>query len=1469
MSIIENNVVREDVIKVGWDIDNPFQEIVDQANKMKQNLSGTFKKSADDLDNVADEAKKLKKPLAESSKGLKDVADELDKLKKAPTGMQNNIDTVNKSMTILEENAKKLEEPLEQAKEEAENLKVPLEKVKEESKKLKEPLEQFNKESEKTKKPLTDTNKEFNKMKSVLKNIKGMFSKVKDSIGNVKKDANEFKKVLDDVAKPHFDSIKSSFKDIGSTIAPILQKAKDFGLQLKNIASKPYKIVLQASDQLSGIVDNVKSKLFSLKNIITTVVAGATVKESVGMIVDLQNIQTQFETLLGSADKAQKRVDELIDFAGNTPFTREQIFAASKQLQVFTGDALSTGKGLKIVGDVAAGTGQEFEEVALWVGRLYDGMKSGSAVGEMTSRLQEMGAISGRDRKKIEELAEAGGDIKKNWAEVEKIFSRYDGLMEKQSKNLGNLLLGVKTFVKQNIFKKIGEGITQGLNGDGLQAFLVKFKNWRSENKALIDNMASGIKNTVGKISSFVFTRLGNLLEKLPSLIQTVKSKFNELKNTKLAQGAIAGFKNIVNFIMENKDKVVTAIQGIGTTLGGLAIVSKLKGILSVLKLLASPLGIVLTVGTALFSMLKKDSANGGTALTNLLTMGKRAFEGLKGVFGSAKEIFSAVLNAMVEIAPGLIDLFMSIAGAGKNILTSLDPSLKELFLQLVDTAKEVINAFLPVVQDVFGALLAVVKAILPFLLKLIKSIAKMVKGFAKAGGIEFLVKSFIAYKTVIVAITAALKIYNVVQSLMYVKSVLAAKGITLVQAAFKLLKLAMASHPIFMAATAIGLLVGVFSSLSKAMKDSNDPAEKVKEHIQEVTQNTKDFRQAIEDANPVLADYDKLISSKGHTMGDIDESIGAKENRITEVIRAAIREQRKLRHKDIENIRKYMNELQSLQEEKLSIYQGQQTAQISAMKLELKNGGIDTENISQITADAEEALKQTKSAISDVYSSKLTNIENLKTAGQLTKKQYNKQMQDAYDWKESQEKSATDNFTEVLALVAQKDLDSSSEFINKVTSAKSEIDKIYKQYDELYAKQEKGEISMDELNFMKDRIEDQLSKEIAKQNDILGNIKIDDANPLKQLFTTVSKIKENDGQIPQELQKQVDSVLNAFDNLPNELQESGKNILDGLVEGMVDSKGEAIKTSEMTAHEIIDAAKGILGINSPSTVFAEIGTNIMAGLRQGIIAGLPSTMFVIIATITSIIGTVRKFDLNSLSSSAKEMSNQVITAFSTMRTAVVLTLLLMKVQAIVRMTALSISMIAIFNKIKTSAVSAMQSMSSQVVNIIIQMKSSIMSVDLYSAGQHIMQGLENGMLSKKKSLINTAKSMANVIKSTTESATEVGSPSKVMYRIGEFIGLGEINGMKSTIPKIKQTAQNMSEATVGNNTNYTPENSSTSYTRNVSSENTNFAPVFNLTISGTNDDRTMARKVKQYVTDAMDDIFASYESKSGAVREV
>ena len=67
----------------------------------------------------------------------------------------------------------------------------------------------------------------------------------------------------------------------------------------------------------------------------------------------------------------------------------------------------------------------------------------------------------------------------------------------------------------------------------------------------------------------------------------------------------------------------------------------------------------------------------------------------------------------------------------------------------------------------------------------------------------------------------------------------------------------------------------------------------------------------------------------------------------------------------------------------------------------------------------------------------------------------------------------------------------------------------------------------------------------------------------------------------------------------------------------------------------------------------------------------------------------------------------------------------------------------------------------------------------------------------------------------------------------------------------------------------YTPERDTGNYTSHSVRSSTTYAPHFELTISGTNDDRTMARKVKRWVSDAMDDMFETYESKTPKTQEV
>lgn len=158
---------------------------------------------------------------------------------------------------------------------------------------------------------------------------------------------------------------------------------------------------------------------------------------------------------------------------------------------------------------------------------------------------------------------------------------------------------------------------------------------------------------------------------------------------------------------------------------------------------------------------------------------------------------------------------------------------------------------------------------------------------------------------------------------------------------------------------------------------------------------------------------------------------------------------------------------------------------------------------------------------------------------------------------------------------------------------------------------------------------------------------------------------------------------------------------------------------------------------------------------------------------------------------------------------------------------------------------------------------------NFYSAGQSLMIGLNNGIMSKKGQLIATAQGIADSIRRTIESALDINSPSKVGVEIGQYFDMGINQGMQSMIPDIQVTAREVGNATIPYSGNYTPENSTSYYSSGGDSEYTSIAPVFNLTVSGTTDDRATARRIKRYVAEAIQETFDSLERKSYAVREV
>ena len=103
--------------------------------------------------------------------------------------------------------------------------------------------------------------------------------------------------------------------------------------------------------------------------------------ETIRRSFEIETIELQFATMLKSAEKASKRVKELMQFAIDTPFDVVGTVKAARTLQLFSGGVLATDSALRMLGDAASGTNQSLEDVAFWVGRTWQALEAGRPVG--------------------------------------------------------------------------------------------------------------------------------------------------------------------------------------------------------------------------------------------------------------------------------------------------------------------------------------------------------------------------------------------------------------------------------------------------------------------------------------------------------------------------------------------------------------------------------------------------------------------------------------------------------------------------------------------------------------------------------------------------------------------------------------------------------------------------------------------------------------------------------------------------------------------------------------------------------------------------------------------------------------------------------------------------------------------------------------------------------------------------------
>lgn len=181
---------------------------------------------------------------------------------------------------------------------------------------------------------------------------------------------------------------------------------------------------------------------------------------------EFQQLEISFNTMLGSAEKANKLLGEVTQFAALTPYGLRDTAAATKQLLAYGEGADTVISTLTKLGDIASGIGAPLGDIAylygttMTQGRLYT-QDLNQFTGRGIPMIKELAKVFGVAENEVRGLVEAGKvgfpEVQQAINNLTKEGSMFGGLMEAQSKSIPGLIA------------QLGDAFDMALNNIGKQ----------------------------------------------------------------------------------------------------------------------------------------------------------------------------------------------------------------------------------------------------------------------------------------------------------------------------------------------------------------------------------------------------------------------------------------------------------------------------------------------------------------------------------------------------------------------------------------------------------------------------------------------------------------------------------------------------------------------------------------------------------------------------------------------------------------------------------------------------------------------------------------------------------------------------------------------------------------------------------------------------------------------------------------
>lgn len=282
-----------------------------------------------------------------------------------------------------------------------------------------------------------------------------------------------------------------------------------------------------------------------------------------------QQLEVAFNTMLGSKEKAEALMSQLVKTAATTPFDLQSVSAGAKQLLAYGESSETVNDTLVRLGNVASGIGAPLGDIAylygttMTQGRLYTqdlNQFTGRGIPMIKLLAEQFGVAEGEVKKLVEAGQVGFPEVKKAIEQMTNEGGMFFNLMAEQSKTITGKISNLGDAF-DSMFNDIGKG-TQGVITDALDIAISLVENYKEVGRIIMELAATyGVYKTV-LIAAAAAQRLNKrILEEA-----IVQKKLAAAQNIKLSTSeAVAAART--SLLSQAQQSLARSIKGVTAAL--------------------------------------------------------------------------------------------------------------------------------------------------------------------------------------------------------------------------------------------------------------------------------------------------------------------------------------------------------------------------------------------------------------------------------------------------------------------------------------------------------------------------------------------------------------------------------------------------------------------------------------------------------------------------------------------------------------------------------------------------------------------------------------------------------------------------------------------------------------------------------------------------------------------------------------